>query len=153
MNIFVTSPCPAKSASYLDNKRKVKMALESTQMLATALNVNGRQTPYKTGHLNHPCTIWARQSRQNWNWLFDHALVLCFEYERIYKKQHACLKVLEQMQRQETCLPDVGLTKFANCARSKEKGIDYTMEDDVFLAYQLYLGDRWNTDIRTPEWS
>lgn len=153
MNIFVTSLCPVESAKYLDNKRKVKMALESTQMLATALNVNGFQTPYKTAHLNHPCTIWVRQSRQNWQWLYDHAVALCNEYSRIYKKTHACVSILEYMKGNEYVLPDTGLTPFPNCARSKEKGIDYTHIDDVHLAYRQYLASRWSLDKRKPEWS
>lgn len=129
------------------------MALESTQMLATALNVNGGSTPYRTAHLNHPCSIWARQSRQNWQWLYDHGMALCNQYSRIYGKTHACVKVLQQMKGQETCLPDIGLTPFVNCARSKEKGLDYTGESDVYLAYQQYLKQRWSGDKRTPEWS
>ena len=129
------------------------MALESTQMLTTALNVNGIQTSYKTAHLNHPCTIWTRQSRQNWQWLYDHAVALCNEYSRIYGKEHACMSVLKQIKGLETCLPDIGLTPFANCARSKEKGLDYTNVNDVYSAYQQYLASRWALDKRKPEWS
>mgnify|MGYP007083452615 CR=1 FL=1 len=129
------------------------MALESTQMLATALNLKGIHTPYKTAHVNHPCTIWVRQSRQNWRWLFDHAIALCNEYSRIYGKEHGCMKVLNQINGLETCLPDTELMPFPNCARSKEKGIDYSHVDDVHLAYRLYLTDRWAADKRKPEWS
>lgn len=153
MNIFVTSSCPIKSAHYLDDKRKVKMALESTQMLCTALNVNGVKTPYKTGHLNHPCTIWARASQQNWLWLWQHAMELCHEYRRIYGKEHACVKVLNEIKNQYKVLPDVGQTPFANCARSKERGIDFTTEQDVSIAYKLYLNERWDNDKREPTWS
>lgn len=153
MNIFITDSCPVKSALYLDDKRKIKMALESTQMLCTALNVNGITTPYKTGHLNHPCTIWTRTSQQNWLWLWDHAMALCNEYNRIYGKPHACVKVLNQIKNQYTVLPDIGLTQFANCARSKERGIDYTTHNDIYSAYKLYLNDRWDTDKRDPVWS
>jgi hypothetical protein len=153
MNIFVTSSCPIKSAKYLDDKRKVKMILESTQMLCTALNVNGIQTPYKIAHLNHPCTIWTRQSKQNWEWLWQHAMALCNEYERIYDRQHACRNILYLIYSYVSVLPDIGMTPFANCARSKEKGIDHTNEKDIYTAYQLYLNDRWNTDKRQPEWS
>lgn len=152
MNIFITDSCPVKSAQYLDNKRKVKMALESTQMLATALNVHGITTGYKTAHLNHPCSIWARQSKQNWMWLWEHAVALCSEYKRIYNKEHACVKMLHRMIGNEKILPDIGLTSFVNCARSKEKGIDFTDQRDVHLAYQLYLSSRWETDKREPEW-
>jgi len=153
MNIFVTSSCPVESAKYLDNKRKIKMALESTQMLATALNVSGGNTPYRTAHLNHPCSIWARESRQNWNWLYDHGMALCSEYKRIYNREHACVKVLLHMKDQVDCLPDVGLTPFVNCARSKEKGLDYTMVNDIHLAYREYLASRWEGDKRKPEWT
>lgn len=153
MNIFVTSPCPIESAKFLDDKRKVKMALESTQMLCTALNVNGVITPYKTGHLNHPCTIWARTSQQNWLWLWQHAMALCHEYRRIYGKQHACVAVLYKIKDDCHVLPNIGLTSFANCARSKERGIDYTTVDDIYLAYKLYLNDRWDGDTREPVWS
>lgn len=153
MNIFVTSSCPVACAKFLDDKRKTKMALESTQMLCTALNVTGVPTPYKTAHLNHPCSIWARASRQNWEWLWDHAMALCNEYERIYDRQHACKKILYAIKNKSHVLPDVGMTMFANCARSKERGIDYTSERDVYTAYQLYLNDRWDGDIRQPEWS
>jgi len=129
------------------------MALESTQMLATALNVNGVTTPYRTAHLNHPCSIWARASRQNWQWLYEHGMALCNEYSRIYGRTHACVKVLQQMKGEETVLPDIGLTPFPNCARSKEKGLDYSHVDNVYSAYKLYLADRWAGDKRKPEWS
>lgn len=153
MNIFVTSSCPIQSAKFLDDKRVVKMALESTQMLCTALNVNGVKTPYKTGHLNHPCTVWARASQANWQWLWQHAMALCNEYRRIYGKEHACVKVLKSIAGLESVLPNEKLTPFANCARSKEKGIDFTTESNVHLAYQLYLNARWETDKREPTWS
>jgi hypothetical protein len=33
------------------------------------------------------------------------------------------------------------------------KGIDYTHMEDVFIAYQLYLNDRWNNDKKEPIWT
>jgi len=153
MNIFVTDSCPVKSATYLDDKRKTKMALESTQMLCTALNLHGVTTPYKSGHVNHPCTIWARTSQQNWIWLWHHAVALVNEYGRIYNKVHACKKILDDIKQYYTVLPDIGQTPFANCARSKERGIDFTTEQDVNKAYKLYLNERWDNDKREPTWS
>lgn len=153
MNIFVTNKCPVLSAKFIDNKRKIKMALESTQMLATALNLNGIETPYRNAHPNHPCTIWARTSRQNWLWLWEHGVALCHEYHRIYGKQHACLSVLAEMKGKEAILPDIGLTPFANCTRSKKQGIDFTSIEDTITAYQLYLNARWDNDIREPVWT
>lgn len=49
MNIFATDPCPIKSAQFLDDKRVIKMILESAQMLCTALHQLGydKEIPYK----------------------------------------------------------------------------------------------------------
>ena len=38
--------------------------------------------------LNHPSTIWARQSRKNFKWLFQHGKWLCREYSYRYEKRH-----------------------------------------------------------------
>jgi hypothetical protein len=40
MNIFVTSLCPRISAQVLDNKRVVKMVLETAQLLSAAIFIN-----------------------------------------------------------------------------------------------------------------
>tara|TARA_R110001599_G_scaffold301033_1_gene506576 strand:- start:2110 stop:2655 length:546 start_codon:yes stop_codon:yes gene_type:complete len=42
----------------------------------------------KPAMLNHPSTIWARQSFENLQWLFEHGLHLCEEYTRRYGKEH-----------------------------------------------------------------
>ena len=72
MNIFVTDPCPKISAQNLDNKRVVKMLLESAQLLSTAITLNGGKGIYKPTHIHHPCTKWVAHSYQNWLWLFRH---------------------------------------------------------------------------------
>lgn len=57
MNIFIVDPTPAVCAQYLDDKRVVKMVLETCQLLnnATAIlhKVPGGAIPYK---LTHICT-------------------------------------------------------------------------------------------------
>ena len=82
MNIFYLHPDPAKAASFFYDKHKVKMILESAQMLCTAHHVynNGDNVPYKKAHLNHPSTIWVRDSIHHYNWLYDHMLALGREY-------------------------------------------------------------------------
>ena len=75
MNIFALDKCPMQSAQWLDDIRKNKMILESAQMLSTAVRVLCPDTDlsvYKVAYLNHPCTIWARQSRDNFKWLLSH---------------------------------------------------------------------------------
>lgn len=159
MNIFVTDKCPVKCAEYLDNKRVVKMVLETTQMLCTAINeLHGKQlTPYKSTHKNHPCNVWVRKSYRNWCWLLRHGFALSEEYTKRYGKTHKCLQVLSFLKQNAFLLRRLFkekqvLTPFNNSARNKALGIDYTVEFNVFTAYQKYLNDRWDNDKLEPKW-
>ena len=66
MNIFVSSFDAREAAKALDDKRLIKMVLETAQILSTNINLAGlRQGPYKTTHQNHPAVVWCRQSHAN----------------------------------------------------------------------------------------
>ena len=82
MNIFYLHDDPRLAASYVYDKHKVKMILESAQMLCTAHHVfdNGHNVPYKQAHLNHPSTIWVRDNTHHYYWLYEHMLALGNEY-------------------------------------------------------------------------
>ena len=153
MNIFVTSSCPVRCARTLDNKRVVKMVLESAQMLCTALNEKGVITPYKSAHVKHPCTIWAGVNKANWLWLFMHASALSNEYTRRYHKIHKSQAVLDTIRDEVHVLPDGALTPFPNCTQNKEHDISHKDEPNVHKAYRLYLRDRWDKDKAKPKWS
>ena len=91
MNIFYLHKDPEKAARYQYNKHVVKMILESAQMLCTAhhcIMTDDADVPYKIAHKNHPSTIWARQSAQNYAWLYYHMMELGREYENRYGKKH-----------------------------------------------------------------
>ena len=89
MNIFYLDRDPYKAASYVYDKHKVKMILESAQMLCTAHRYYGNEdVPYKTAHLNHPSSIWCRQSIPNYMWLYNHMLALGKEYTKRYNRTH-----------------------------------------------------------------
>lgn len=53
MNIFILDTDPIVAAKYLCDKHIVKMAVESCQLLSTALPQD--KAPYKHTHINHPC--------------------------------------------------------------------------------------------------
>jgi len=86
-----------KSGRTQDNLRTVKMLLESTQLLSTALQLNGMSGPYKPNHAKHPSTIWTAESASNWSCLMVHALALNEEYEERFKKNHKCYDRLIEM--------------------------------------------------------
>jgi phage-related protein len=71
MNIFILDKDPKKIAMYHNDKHVVKMIVETAQLLCTAHHVSGTNgdIPYRKTHQNHPCSIWARESIENYNWL------------------------------------------------------------------------------------
>lgn len=87
------------SATSQDNLRVVKMALESCQMLCTNLNhlYGEKVSPYRSCHLNHPSTKWARESSANFLLLVKHTEALLAEYTLRFGKIHKCQGVLEQV--------------------------------------------------------
>jgi hypothetical protein len=77
MNIFATYSNAHDSAFALDDKRAIKMILESAQLMSTAIHLCGGKAPYKATHPNHPVSIWARQTNTNYWWLLEHYQALC----------------------------------------------------------------------------
>ena len=99
MNIFYLDKDPNKAAILQYNKHVVKMILESAQMLCTAHHETypSDDIPYKKAHVNHPSTIWARQSLQHYYWLYDHMMALGDEYTKRYNKKHLTITKCEDV--------------------------------------------------------
>jgi hypothetical protein len=143
MNIFYTSPCPIECAKALDDKRVIKMTLETAQLLSTALSHYDILTTYKPTHRNHPCAIWTRASRQNYMWTYDHFIALLNEYEHRFYKTHACSRLTNELLACPIQYSD--LTPHANCTPFKNMP---TIE-----AYRTTLIDKWYLDKRSPKWT
>lgn len=146
MNIFATHLCPKLSAKVLDDKRVIKMILESAQLLCNALWVHSSllAIPYKPTHMNHPCSIWVRTSSANYLWLVDHFEALLAEYQNRYGKIHACAQHLVFFRRMYHVIPHVPGTPFANCTPYKSLQVNE--------AYKRVLIDKWTADKRKPTW-
>jgi len=101
MNIFVVHENPGVAAQDLCDKHVVKMIVEGCQMLSTNHRLAGSHIVYapvnlyKQSFANHPCTIWARQSYENYMWLANHTNALCNEYGHRYNKVHSCKQMAE----------------------------------------------------------
>ncbi len=153
MNLFVTSECPIESAKYLDDKRVVKMTLETAQLLSTAISYHGGTTKYRPTHVNHPCSVWVRRTLDNWMWAYRHFIALGEEYYARYGRRHKSMELAAELFRDSLIwIPAGPRTDFINCARNSAQGVDYTDVEDVCTAYKLYLNDRWDLDKRTPTW-
>ena len=68
MNIFILDENIEAAVQYTCDKHVVKMITESVQMLSSAMWHVGLEGPYKQTHINHPCTVWTRESMQNYMW-------------------------------------------------------------------------------------
>ncbi len=146
MNIFVTNPCPIQSAHALDDKRVIKMILESAQMMATAISYAGGVTPYKPTHRNHPCSVWIRENSSNYSWALKHFEALCQAYYDRFGKRHKCLDHHSIWQDGANLMAKGDLTPFANCTEFKNI-------EDVHQAYKLQMNKKWKEDKRAPKWT
>ncbi len=171
MNIFVTDPDPVISAQTLCDKHVVKMVLESAQMLSTAWREPNdlrssefsskyadEHELYKTAHPNHPCSIWVRQARENYKWLYRHFVALCDEYTHRYGKSHASARLkgpLMWRPFRSSALLDAIEEPYGFVLAMP----DEYKSDDVFDSYQKYLINekqhfaKWEKDpSRKPTW-
>lgn len=154
MNIFAVHPNPKISARQLCDQHVVKMALESAQLLCNVRHGQHLPAPYRPFNPQHPCSIWAGESLENYEWLLDHALELCHEFERRFGKIHGCQKPIEfcSSHRGQLRFSHVGQTDFRQCMPQI-----YQCEGDAIQAYQnYYRGEklrfaRWNYSAK-PEW-
>jgi hypothetical protein len=151
MNIFVLDKDPIKAAEMHCNKHIVKMPLEVAQMLCSAFNQG--DAPYRRTHYNHPCSKWARESKQNYLWLIQHGYALCVEYTARYNKHHKSEDIIKwcALNIDKLNLPDIGLTEFAKAMPDECK------VSNVVLSYRKYYL-MYKKDFavwpagKTPEW-
>ena len=132
MNIFVLDSDPVTAAKLSCDKHVVKMILESAQLLCSPFPQG--DAPYRRTHYNHPCSVWARESVDNYKWLIRHAYGLGEEYTYRYGKTHKSLNVVNWCNENHHSLklPKKGLTKFAQAMPEEYR------TDDVVTAYQTY---------------
>lgn len=149
MNIFIVSSCPIENSLILDDLRNNKMILETAQLLSSAYralwgDVDGL---YKTTHINHPCSIWARSKVANFKWLYKYFVELHKEFKfRKPRKDHLSFTKLNTIfkKKADTIVDDDIVFNF-NCTDYKHL--------PVFLAYKRQLTEKWNNDIKRPTWT
>ena len=180
MNIFALSKCPHQSARQMLNYHIVKMPTETCQMLHTNLlftmfkdvygfepslgelksfHARSNSTLMKPAMLNHPSTIWARESLHNTKWLYEHGLALCEEYTFRYGKTHGSEKRILDMA---INLRDAFSNKASpvKIAMLDKYRIENTFDDEweyVIQSYRHYYLEgkwkfaEWRMD-RRPDW-
>lgn len=159
MNIFYLDVDPATSARYHMDKHVRKMIIEYAQLLSTAHRVidgemyydktaAGRRIArwslsdwredvlYKATHVNHPSAKWVRESKANYDWLYNMFCNLCNEFSYRWKKSHATWeKVGKPLHQSPDNIPNIGLTKIPQAMEDI-----YKMDDplDGYKQYYVY---------------
>jgi len=114
---------------------------------------------YRATHANHPCSIWCRETVENYMWLHALTVALCDEYYHRYG-QHKPKPTKHKVQRSGLLhmlatpprnIPCGGLTPFAVAMPDQYK------VDDVIQSYKnYYLGEKTGfmkyTHREMPEW-
>lgn len=172
MNVFVLDKDPAVAAKYHVDKHVVKMIVETAQLLCTAhrvcdgtplvvqrkrkhteyvLSDTRNDILYKASFVNHPCNVWARETKQNYEWLSKLGVCLVKEYTHRYHKLHKTEPLIQFLH---DCTPknikDEYLTPFAQAMPDQYKN------PNAVQAYRdYYMGEKkrfatWKTQI--PYW-
>lgn len=142
MNLFASNPCPVKSAHEQATVLLIKMIVESAQLLSTAhVVLDGKQVAYKATHQNHPSSIWTRQSKANYLWLFEHFKALCDEYEYRTGKVHKSVEHLKTLSKSPISIEDKPLSEFVFVGPDEFRMKSLTC---VHGAYKLYLKQKYN---------
>jgi hypothetical protein len=134
MNIFYLHHDVAKCAEMHNDKHTVKMILEYAQLLSTAhrfldgnatigLSDSGRKRTtfildsplngilYSATHINHPSSVWVRQSAENYIWLFGLFQALMAEYTHRYGKTHATSRLEMHLAKLPKNIPQKAFTE------------------------------------------
>lgn len=144
MNIFVLDRIPETAAQYHCDKHVVKMPLETAQILSAVHWRYGNEPPYALTHPNHPCTLWAGQTVENYRWLVRLGLALCKEYTHRYDKRHGSERVIQLLRMPPLQLTARGFTAFAKAVPEQ-----YIMADTVG-SYRAYYQ---NEKARISAWT
>lgn len=161
MNIFYINDDPTVAAQEHIDTHVVKMILESSQLLCTAHRVldgekreylvDGKKKTsfvlsdqtkenqlYKITHINHPCSIWCRQSINNYIWLYKLFISLCDEYRFRYEKIHKCdLLFRDMLKSPPENIPTTPRTPHAQAMPDTYRSSDAT------VAYRnYYIGEK-----------
>ena len=166
MQLFILSLNHKECAEFMMDKHVSKIIIEAVQMLSSAKRIIDPNDPntsydelYKITHVNHPVTIWIRQSLDNYQWTLDMIEAMHnewkFRYDHPLEKIHASYKIAQKLslwRPRADQFPVVGLTPFAQAIPNIYKS------DDIIESYRKYYQSEEKQKIATwkkrskPEW-
>ena len=146
MNIFANSSSPERSARALDDRRVLKMAVESAQLLSTAMHQRGLVAPYRPTHTAHPAVKWTGTCQGNFRWVLRHFDALTSEYTRRFGRRHACARWSRTFWEALDQIPPGRRQTFVNLS-------GHPRVVPATEAYRRGLRDKWRLSKYPPRWT
>jgi hypothetical protein len=161
MNRFLIERDPFDIAASLCDQHIVKMPLEETQMLCTAM---WHYSPkyaclndlYKPVHQKHPCTLWAMENKSNYYFAWQLLDEMFKEYTRRYGKVHGSSKHKDALFYGARFIPEGKNTKHPQCFSGHDDC--RTNEFYPLVAYRKFYAKtkmkmaRYNKTDKIPDW-
>lgn len=93
---------------------------------------------YSATHANHPCAIWARETKQNYEWLYKLFVACCDEYSHRYGRVHATFTKIGQF----LASPPKNISNDQMTTFPQAMPDEFKHEDPVRAYRQYYLGPK-----------
>lgn len=163
VNIFFLDYDPRKCAQMHLDRHVNKMCFEYAQLLSSARGI-GFEGGYKYPKSvpQHPCAIWTRTSKANYNWLHNLLSELCIEYNHRYgnihhisktgildnlKEPHNGLNRELQFTQPPQCMPDVYKAYNGDTVQAYRDYYKYGKRHDA----RGHVMHKW-TNRKKPDW-
>jgi hypothetical protein len=106
---------------------------------------------YRATHISHPCAIWVRESKSNYEWAYRLFVELSHEYTSRYGRTHKTFAEKAILLGNTPNIPDKGLTEFPQCM-PKDCGIENNPVEAYRNYYRKHKKDiaQWVTE--QPAW-
>lgn len=155
MNIFILDTDVTNCAQYHNDRHCVKMILETAQLLSTAHHEMGSSIAhklYRKTHVNHPCSKWIRESKENYEWGYRLFIELCTEYTYRYGKVHKTFTEKAIALENVPDLPNVKMTPFTQCIPNDCKVVENAVKAyrNYYKMYKQHIA-KW-TKREIPYW-
>lgn len=155
MNIFFLDRDPVLAALYHNDVHVTKMVLETAQLLCTVQRYfgNDNRLLYRPTHANHPCCLWLRESKGNYEWTYQLFLELAEQFNLRYGKQHASYIQLKDI----LSIPPPELEEKGMTPVKLAMPDQYRQNDPVQAYRDYYMGEKarfstWRHPATIPPW-
>jgi hypothetical protein len=117
---------------------------------------NGGNSKYAATHMEHPCSIWVRQSKKNWLWLFNLIIDLDFEYCYRFNKDsdvhHKSFLVAYELFKQVKLIPEGEFTEPPFCMPDQYKSKSIIKSYRKYYKYEKINDKTKWTGREIPDW-